>query len=58
MKKRDGNANQNQIVSADLLHYPEHVPVFLVQRSTSVGEEEVSCYTDIHAKELARVLLK
>lgn len=58
MKKRDGNANQNQIISADLLHYPERVPVFLVQRGTSVGEEEVSCCTDIHAKELARVLLK
>lgn len=58
MKKRDGEANQNQMVSADFLHYLEHVPVFLVQRGTSVGEEEVSCCTDIHAKELARVSLK
>lgn len=58
MKERDGNDNQNQVVSANLLHYPEHVPISLLQRGTSVGEEEVSCCTDIHLKKLARVLLK
>lgn len=46
-----------KIISADLLHYPEHVPVFLMQRDT-LEEEEVSSYTYVHAKELARVLLK
>jgi len=45
-------------ISADLLRYLEHVPVFLVQTGILVGEEEVSCYTDTQAKELARVLLK
>lgn len=58
MKKRDTNANQNQIGSAHLQHYPWHIPGPLVQRSTSAGEEEVGSYTQLHAKELARVLLK
>lgn len=55
MKKRDTNTNQNQIGSAHLQHYPWHIPGPLVQRSTSAGEEEVGSYTQLHAKELARV---